>query len=169
MRLQKEFILNRKEIITIIPEWDEIEKAQKILTQILKDVGFDQDTIDSQIMILSELIENAIKYSHFTSKFPEIKATIKVTKKNIIIEVKSPANEESNTHVIRLDKTIQWIRGYQNPFEAYILRLKKIAIKPLSDKDSGLGLVRIAYEGQSVVDFYINDENIISISSVYQI
>jgi len=161
--------MSRKEIINIIPNWDEIETTQNILSDILKDEGFDQDTIDSQIMVISELIENAIKYSHFTSKFPKIEATIKITKRNITIEVKSPANEESNVHIIRLDKTIQWVRGFQNPFEAYVMRLKKIAIKPLSDKDSGLGIVRIAYEGQSVVDFYINDENIISISSVYQI
>jgi len=83
--------------------------------------------------------------------------------------VKSPVKEEDDKHLKRLDRIVQWVRGYQNPFEAYIEKIKEIALLPLDDRQSGLGIVRIAYEGQSIIDFFVNDYNIISVSAVYHL
>ena len=59
--------------------------------------------------------------------------------------------------------------GYQNPFEAYIEKLKEVAVQPQGNGESGIGIVRIAYEGQSIIDFYINEKGIISVSAVYHL
>jgi hypothetical protein len=37
----------------------------------------------------------------------------------------------------------------------------------MTSTESGLGLVRIAYEGRSILDFYIDEENMLSVSAVY--
>jgi hypothetical protein len=69
----------------------------------------------------------------------------------------------------RLDFIIQWIRSYQAPFQAYLERLKLVAARDLTDDESGLGLVRIAYEGEAVVDFYVDENEDLTISAVYAI
>ena len=61
----------------------------------------------------------------------------------------------------------QWIRGHQDPFEAYLSRLQEVSVQELENRESGLGLVRIAYEGQSVLDFFVDDRNVVSVSAIY--
>ena len=65
-----------------------------------------------------------------------------------------------------LDKTIQWIRGFQNPLEAYTERLKEVSKKPLNDENSGLGLVRIAYEGKAILDFFVSENSLLNVSAL---
>ena len=69
----------------------------------------------------------------------------------------------------KLDKRIQWIRSFQDPFEAYIERIKEVSKKPLHDKESGIGLVRIAYEGNALLDFFVNDNSTVNVSAVTNI
>jgi hypothetical protein len=63
---------------------------------------------------------------------------------------------------------IQWIRGFQDPFEAYVERMKIVSAQPYSNGESGLGLTRIAYEGRSVIDFYVDEGNVLAVSAVYR-
>lgn len=155
--------------IKIAPEWDNLESVRIKTEEFLKDKNLTRDIIDSIIMNISELMENAVKYGRFDDKIKEITATVAVTANDIIVEVKSPVRDEDDFHFKRLDKIIQWIRGYQNPFEAYIEKLKEVAIQPAGDSESGIGIIRIAYEGQSILDFYIDDSGIISVSAVYHL
>jgi hypothetical protein len=62
---------------------------------------------------------------------------------------------------------VQWIRGHQNPFEAYMTRLQEVSGQALDHPESGLGLVRIAYEGQALRDFFVDDQNILAVSAVH--
>jgi hypothetical protein len=71
-------------------------------------------------------------------------------------------------HLRRLDRAVQWIRGFQNPFEAYVEKLKEVSSQSLESNESGLGLVRIAYEGQSILDFFLLDRNVLSVSAVHR-
>ncbi len=119
-------------------------------------------------MITSELVENAVKYGDFISISNKIEVSL-ITGKKIIIEVKCPIIKSKNLHFKKLDRTIQWIRGHQNPFEAYIEKLKVVSTKSGDDQKSGLGLFRIAYEGMAILDFYVSDDGIISVSAVYEL
>ena len=160
-----ENIMNLK----IEPEWENIEKVRIKTEEFLKDKNCSSDITDSIIMIISELMENAVKYGGFDERIKDITGSVTVTDNDIIVEVKSPVKDGDDFHFKRLDRIIQWIRGYQNPFEAYIEKLKEVAIQPASDSESGIGIIRIAYEGQSILDFYIDDRGIISVSAVYHL
>ena len=155
--------------INIKPEWGNIETAREKTAEFLGSMEFSSDIKDAVIMIISELLENAIKYGKFTEKHEVITTSVSVTESSITIEVRSPVGDEDDLHFRRLDRIVQWVRGYQNPLEAYIEKIQEIALPPVSDSQSGLGIVRIAYEGQAVIDFYVNDDNIISISAVYHL
>jgi hypothetical protein len=94
---------------------------------------------------------------------------INIERNTVTIEVLNPVDESAFKHLSRLDKTIQWIRGYQDPFEAYIERIKEVSKKPLNDVESGIGLVRIAYEGKALLDFFVGENNMLNVSVVSNI
>lgn len=146
--------------LNIIPDWDEINKLRDACMYFLETHGISNDLIHSLTMILSELVENSIKYGDFEESNTNILIILDIGKDFITIEVNNPLNPKSAIHLQRLDKTIQWIRGYQDSFQAYIERLKEISRKPLEDEESGLGLARIAYEGKAILDFFVLDDTL---------
>ena len=93
-------------------------------------------------------------------------AKIALDENLITVEVLHPVEKGDYRNLKKLDSSIQWIRGFQNPFEAYIEKLQMVSKKPLDDEESGLGLARIAYEGQSILDFFLNEDNQLSVSAV---
>jgi len=155
--------------LSVKPTWNEIEKARIESLQFLQSHGFSGDSIHSLTMVITELIENSIKYGYFDLRKDRVKVNISLDETNVTIEVSNPVTETTTDHLRRLDKTIQWIRGYQDPFEAYIERLKEVAKKPLKDEESGLGLVRIAYEGNGILDFFVSDDDLLNVSTVSNI
>ncbi len=151
--------------LEINPDWSEIDNVRNSCTQFLKSHGFPGELIHSLSMILSELVENSIKYGDFEDSRKEVLIYLNISKNYITIEVNNPVDQNNFHHLKRLDKTIQWIRGYQDSFQAYIEKLKEIARKPLEDEESGLGLVRIAYEGKAILDFFVLD-NMLNVSAI---
>ena len=148
------------------PDWDEIEKVRNESADFLQSHELTDDTIHSLSMVISELIENGIKYGNFKMVENKVVVMISIEKNSVTIEVYNPVDESAFTHLSRLDKTIQWIRGYQDPFEAYIERIKEVSKKPLKDVESGIGLVRIAYEGKALLDFFVGENNMLNVSVV---
>jgi len=155
--------------ISFKADWDEIERVRKKGSNFLKNHGFSHDAIDSLIMVISELIENSIKYGNFKPPRSKVQVILYISKNLVTIEVNNPVDESTSHDLRRLDRTIQWIRGYQDSFEAYIERMKEISKKPLKDEESGLGLVRIAYEGKAILDFFVRDDNMLNVSAVTRI
>ena len=148
------------------PDWDEIEKVRNESAEFLQSHELSDDTIHSLSMIISELIENGIKYGNFKVVANKVAVVINIDHNTVTIEVFNPVDESAFSHLSRLDRTIQWIRGYQDPFEAYVERIKEVSKKPLQDAESGIGLVRIAYEGKALLDFFVNDNNMLNVSVV---
>jgi hypothetical protein len=153
----------------IRPVWDEIDGAREKCIKFLSDNKLPVEVIDAMTMVLHELLENALKYGNYEQSEARITYSIRRGKKNITVEVTNPIHGNDTPHFKTLDKSIQWIRGYQNPFEAYVEKLKEVSVRPLKDKESGFGLVRVAYEGQSILDFYVRDDNCICVSAEYQL
>ena len=151
------------------PEWDEIEKIRNESAEFLQAHELSDDTIHSLSMIISELIENGIKYVNFKIEENRVSVIINIDLNTVNIEVLNPVDEDADKHLSRLDRTIQWIRGYQDPFEAYIERIKEVSKKPLKDAESGIGLVRIAYEGKALLDFFVGENSILNVSVVANI
>ena len=157
--------MNIKKNISIKPVWDEIEKSRDQLIEFLGEKKLSENTIHSATMIFSELIENGIKYGKF-SPGDAVETWVNINDHLITIEVINPVDTEKITHINELDKMIQWIRGFQDPFEAYIEKLKQVSKMPIKNKESGIGLVRIAYEGGGILDFFINEEGKLNVSAV---
>ncbi|UCF91784.1 MAG: ATP-binding protein [Desulfobacterales bacterium] len=151
---------------TLKPRWNEIEKIRNRSRRFLASHGLSDDNVQAFTMVISELIENSVKYGKFETSNNEVIVDIQINGKTVTVEVINPVDETVYTHLKALDKTIQWIRGFQDPFEAYVERLKAVAKKPLDDDDSGLGLARIAYEGQAILDFFLSEDHILNVSAV---
>lgn len=164
--VQEERPMKKSMKLTVKPYWEEIEEVRNSSSEFFRSHGFSGDAVNALTMVISELIENGIKYGNF--KMPENKVilTIHIGSRAVTVEVVNPVDETAHDHLKRLDRAIQWIRGYQDPFQAYTERIRAVSKRPLSDKESGLGLVRIAYEGKSILDFFLGDDNILNVSAV---
>jgi hypothetical protein len=151
--------------LRIRPDWDAVKGAWDPSMEMFVSAGFNRDTAYSLCMTGQELLENAVKYGKFKNG-DEITLEVELGKNAVTIEVRNPVDEDAD-RLKRLDDTIQWIRGYQNPFEAYVEKMKEVSSQPYTPGQSGLGLTRIAYEGQCILDFYVDDRNTLAVSAVY--
>jgi hypothetical protein len=152
--------------LRIAPEWDAVKAAWDPCRAVLAREGLSGDETYQLAMVAQELLENAVKYGAFTSD-ERIVLHLRATREDVTVEVKSRVGVD-DAHLVRFDQMIQWIRGFQDPFEAYVERMKIVSAQPYSHGESGLGLTRIAYEGRSVIDFYVDEENVLAVSAIYR-
>ncbi|MFZ5468105.1 MAG: ATP-binding protein [Myxococcota bacterium] len=148
------------------PDWELIQGTWDDCMRLFGANGLNPDVSYALCMAARELLENAVKYGSYDGTRDAIDFSVMVSATDITIEVKNPIDSATSS-LKGFDATIQWIRGYQNPFEAYVEKLKELSAQPFSPARSGLGLTRIAYEGQCVLDFYVNESNILAVSAVY--
>ena len=158
--------MERSKRLTVVPEWEIIESVRQTADQFLTQTGISAEKIQAGTMVISELIENAITHGCYSLPEDKIVAELRIDESMITIEVLHPFEKDNFQQLKKLDRAIQWIRGFQNPFEAYIEKVQEISKKPLEDDESGLGLARIAYEGQSILDFFLNEDSQLSVSAV---
>ena len=117
-------------------------------------------------MVACELVENAIKYGYFRHENEGVLLGVRLTDSSVVVQVTNPVSEQSKTYLRELDRIIQWTRGFQDPFEAYVERVKAISGEPLSMSKSCLGIARVAYEGRAALDFYLDEDGTLSVSAV---
>lgn len=154
--------------MNVAADWLEIDNVHTASNEFFSSFNFDSNNVDRATMVTCELVENAIKYGNF-EKNKTIDVGVKIQKKKVTIIVKNPIGKKSETYLRELDKTVQWIRGFQNSYEAYIERMKKISTEPMSYLKSELGIVRITYEGQAIIDFFIQEEKMLNVSAVLEL
>ena len=151
--------------LRIEPEWDAIKMAWDPCRAMLARVGFGDDETYQLAMVAQELLENAVKHGEFRPG-ERISFEVAAAADDVTLEVKSRVAGDGNLR--RFDRMVQWIRGFQDPFEAYVSRMKTVSAQPYSNGESGLGLTRIAYEGRCVIDFYVDDDSTLAVSAVYR-
>lgn len=152
--------------LRIAPEWDAVKAVWDPCRSMLASNGLSADEAYQLAMVSQELLENAVKYGAF-SEAERVDLTVRVLPEDVTVEVKNRVGVD-DANLRRFDQMIQWIRGFQDPFEAYVERLKAVAAKPYVQGESGLGLTRIAYEGRCAIDFYVDEENVLAVSAVYR-
>ncbi len=152
--------------LRIEPEWDAIKAAWDPCRAMLARVGFDDDETYQLAMVAQELLENAVKHGE-SRPGERIVVELRAAPDDVTLEVKSRVGVD-DANLRRFDRMIQWIRGFQDPFEAYVSRMKTVSAQPYSNGESGLGLTRIAYEGRCAIDFYVDDDNTLAVSAVYR-
>ena len=154
--------------LVLEPQWEQIEVVRDRCHGFLLERNLHTDVIDAVTMVACELVENAVKYGSYGDATAKITVDVEVAASGLTVEVTNPVGKEDAANLTRLDRMIQWIRGYQDPFQAYLERLKEVSVQSMDSEESGLGLVRIAYEGQSIIDFYVNELDILAVSAVHQ-
>lgn len=148
------------------PDWECIEDVRTECDQFFNTHHLSENDTHSLVMIISELMENSIKYGDFSIPDSMVKISINLRHSNAIIEITNPVGSGNDKDLKKLDRTIQWIRGFQDPFEAFIEQLRHVSKRPLKDLESGLGLVRIAYEGKALIDFFVDENNFLNVSAM---
>jgi hypothetical protein len=117
-------------------------------------------------MVTQELLENAVKYGDFDDDGEGVGLAVRTSPKEVTIEVRNPVAPDP-TRLRKFDQAVQWIRGFQDPFEAYVEKMKAASFHRYAEGQSGLGLARMAYEGRCVVDFFVDGDNTLAVSAIY--
>jgi hypothetical protein len=105
-------------------------------------------------MVTGELLENAVKYGHWTTPGQQrLWLQVKGRDERAVVTVENPTRVESFRD---LERTLAWIKEFPDAASAYRARL--LALAQSTDPDvSKLGLVRIAYEGCDLHATYADD------------
>ena len=143
---------------------NETEIISEKTSYFLKSHGFTEKAVHEQIMIVKELLKICMQYSGFKSSQEKMRVQIHISSDKITFEVSSPINGIEKKQLEELDKTIQFIHGYQDPFEAF-LKFKEAS----GNGSKGLALAKLAHEGKATLDFYVSEDNIINMSAIRMI
>ena len=144
----------------------EIEKIGQKTSIFMKSHGISDEAVNAQIRIIRELIKTGTKCCNYSPADIEILINVKVDKNTISVEINNPVSEANFEQLKELDKTIQFIRGYQDPFEAFMIKRKEASVNSQNGHSIALDLSRIAYKEQAMLDFFVNDENILQLSAI---
>ena len=143
--------------LEIPPDWGRLDGVRHEVIEFLSDLGLDRDAQETSGMVASELLENAIKYGGWTA--PEDRAYLDVSAGHgeVVIAAVCPLGRDPE-HLVRLQDTLAFLAEYDGPFEAYVARMEQIASGETSR--DGLGLLRVACEGESSLDYSLDDEQL---------
>lgn len=130
--------------ISFNPRWDYIPLTRKYLENFLMFNVQNKQIVAKIIIVASELLENAIKYSYADG----VRTHIRKNKKNRKVELKV-SNSTKKIDAERLINYINEINRYPDPFKFYLDRMKQSIIR--NDGKTGLGLSRIKYEGNAML------------------
>ena len=119
----------------------------------------DSNLVEKTTMVVSELLENAIKYGDSVPDASNIEFELKIENNKIIITVSNGVrNQEDIDHLVA---SINRINTSENAMELYIERLKEI-INGDTHGRTQLGLYRIIYEGEFMLNYHVRS-NIMTI------
>lgn len=143
-----------------------IGKLRQKIGIFLKSHDISDDVIHSQFRVISELIKTGIKYSSFSPADTKIMVTVQVEGNIITAEIYTPINETGFDRLKELEQTIQFIRGYQDPFEAFTIAQKEAFIYSSHKHSNALDLSRVTYEENVFLDFFVNENNVLQLSAI---
>lgn len=132
--------------IPISAEWRAIDILRRTIIPYVSAVFDDPELCSRASTIVAELVENAVKYGHWSGGDPSnFKLAVRGSETHLSVEVTNPV--EDGTRSIRdLVALVEWINRFPSPKDAYLTRLVEVANKKFTTGQSGLGLVRLAYE-----------------------
>lgn len=124
-----------------IPDWSEIGKIRAQVTLALS--GLRQSLRDAAVMVVSELVENAIKYGDSIPNAPGIEVSVVRERSRLSVSVASGAKDDEAAR--RLQNYTEALAASQDKLGLYVARVQSLADSP--EAHSRLGLYRIGLEG----------------------
>ena len=140
--------------LRINPEWEAVKAAWDPCRDVLARAGLTDDETYQLAMVARELLENAVKFGSF-AEGERIQLSIRAGAEDVVVEVKSHVGV-GEANLLQFDRTIQWIRGFQNPFEAFVERMKTVSAQPYSEEETGLGLTRDPFLNTGAGNMWVN-------------
>ena len=147
----------------------EIEAIREKGRSFLKAHGFSDDTVQTQMTILQQLISSGSKFDNLVASENEMTVLLLIEENAIIVEVSKPINESSFSQIDELDRTIQSMRtlGYREPFKDHATDYREPSSRNSQDfMAEGFELAKIVYEEGAVLDFYVSEDKILNLSAV---
>lgn len=148
------------------PDLQDIEAAGDKGSKFLKSHGFSDKAAQIPLMILRGLIESSIRIGEPALANNQITVCIQVGEKEYVITVSNPVDETCDQQLMELDRSIQFIRGYQDPFVPYAIQRSKFGCSTLNGEIDCLDLAKIAYKGKALLDFCLTEEYILNLTAV---
>jgi hypothetical protein len=144
--------------VELQPEWRNVTRASEAVALLVLGTYGDDDLRDAIAMVSAELLENAIKYAD-----PQklVRLTIHDDPSVIVIEVTNAVVQPEE--VQRLAARLDWLRKHPDPAAAWLEALQIATTGGSSSDRPGLGIVRIAYEGGSRVDYDISEPGTLTV------
>src|SRR5215510_2252078 len=127
-------------------EWKNVDLLRTSVQNCFIAVFADVDGCHSLAMVTGELVENAVKYGDWTGDQRSFRLRVHGQERRAYVAVENPVRPEDRS-VSRLLSTIDRIKTFPSAEAAYRARLLELATEDGSE--SGLGLVRVAYEGHA--------------------
>ncbi len=129
-------------------EWASVDSAFALSRTAFAEL--DPDIADAALMVVSELVENAVKYS---VPGGSLSLRIDVEGARALIEVKN--TPRSPDDVGRLEETVH--RLHQADSSSSAMRSQIARVSYLRPEESGLGLARVCHEAQAAVDLTVDE------------
>jgi|JI9StandDraft_1071089.scaffolds.fasta_scaffold02798_5 anti-sigma regulatory factor (Ser/Thr protein kinase) len=152
-------VLNRQTLVSlhlgIAPIWPAIEDVRNEIETLI--LNLDKGNIDFALIVLSELLENAIKYGSKEERLTGIILYFEANVDHICIKVKNPISQSMNLDSFK--RVIEKIKTSEDKKALHVERLLEIMNDPFQT-ESRLGLYRIVSECEYDLDFRLDDSGL---------
>jgi anti-sigma regulatory factor (Ser/Thr protein kinase) len=124
-----------------IPDWSEIGKIREHVALALSELR--ESIRDAAVMVVSELVENAIKYGESVPGAPGIE--VSVVREHTCVSITVVSGTRDDEAARRLRGYTEALAASRDKLELYMARMQSLADSP--EPHSRLGLYRIGVEG----------------------
>ncbi len=145
--------------VELLPDWENVTRASEAVGLLAHGRYGDPDVRDALAMISAELLENAIKYAD-----PQrlVRLTIHEDATDIVVAVTNAVVHAEE--IQRLSERVAWLRAQPDPAAAWAAALTQAAQGVT--RSAGLGILRIAYEGGSRVDYAAPEPGVVTVRAL---
>ncbi len=157
----------RVDLEMVLPaRWESVPEARAATLRVLE-AAFHRGAPDEYVgMIVSELLENAVRYGDWAERAPDARAMTLVVRGDaakIVVEVTSPSSAD---RIEGLTGTLTWMASFPSPRDAYEARVRALAEDSASPDVSRLGLVRIAAEGRCELEAELDASRLLHVRAI---
>ena len=144
--------------VELQPEWRNVTRASEAVALLVQGTYGDSDLRDAIAMVSAELLENAIKYAD-----PQklVRLAIHDDLSAIVVEVTNAVVQQDE--IERLAARLDWLNQHPDPAAAWLEALTLATAGSTNPTRPGLGILRIAYEGGSRVDYAITEPGTLTV------
>lgn len=133
--------------------WEVVRRVREKVERAL--AMYAEEIRSAAVLTASELIENAVKYGVTLDQHSDILFDLQVTDQAITITVANHVAVMKNCDIAR--QRIDQIQSAPNLRELYIQQLQDL-LEERGEAHTGLGLYRIAYEGQFTLQYALEQD-----------